>query len=112
MRVIELDAGNWRTPSDFYDALLAALGSPKWHGRNVNALADSMVYGGINSIAPPYTVQISNADHLPTAVREAIITTAAVIEAVCADRRARAGVDTHVKLQLAKPSPTSPMRRP
>ncbi|MBC9884143.1 barstar family protein, partial [Bradyrhizobium sp. INPA01-394B] len=42
----------WR---DFYDALLAALGAPEGHGRNLNALIDSMVWAGMNAVEAPYT---------------------------------------------------------
>jgi RNAse (barnase) inhibitor barstar len=59
MRIIELDASNWTTVLDFYDALLPALGAPEWHGKNVNALVDSIVWGGINAVEPPYTIRIS-----------------------------------------------------
>ena len=31
MRIIELDAAKWKTVLDFYHALLASIGAPKWH---------------------------------------------------------------------------------
>ena len=65
MRVVELDAAHWRTAQDFYDALLAALGAPEGHGHSVNALIDSMVYGGMNAVEPPYTVRIKNLKGAP-----------------------------------------------
>ncbi|MBO9575444.1 MAG: barstar family protein [Sphingobium sp.] len=58
MRTIELDASNWRSFPDFYEALLAGLGAPDWHGRNLDALIDSMVYGGINTIERPFRIQV------------------------------------------------------
>ena len=60
MKVIELDAGLWREYLDFARALLAVLEAPHWHGTGVDALIDSMVYGGINGVEPPYTVVIKN----------------------------------------------------
>lgn|ERR1700724_3855860 len=72
MRVIELDAGNWSTVLDFYDALLAALGAPEWHGRNLNALVDSMILGGINAVEPPYTIRILGIEKLPKDVGDEI----------------------------------------
>jgi len=72
MRLITLDAAAWKTYDDFYGALLKAVGAPEWHGRNINALIDSMVWGGINAVEPPYTVRILNADAVPPAVREEI----------------------------------------
>ena len=60
MRTIRLNAENWKTVLDFYDALLAALGAPDWHGASIDAMIDSMIWGGINDVDPPYTVQIQN----------------------------------------------------
>ncbi len=68
MRIIELDAANWKTPIDFYVALLAALGAPKSHGNSINALIDSMIWGGINAVNPPYKIVVSNIRHVPSDV--------------------------------------------
>jgi RNAse (barnase) inhibitor barstar len=57
MKVIRLDASRWRTPNDFYSALLPELGAPGWHGRNLDALYDSLS-GGINEVEPPFAVEI------------------------------------------------------
>jgi len=65
MRVIELDATNWKTWEDFYAVLLGALVAPEWHGDSVNALVDSMIWGGINEIDPPYRIVVRNIQHLP-----------------------------------------------
>lgn len=59
MKIIELDASGWLTPIDFYDALLASLGAPKRHGKNINALIDSMIVGDINSVEAPYRVVVT-----------------------------------------------------
>jgi hypothetical protein len=72
MRIIELDAGKWATDLDFYNALLAALGSPKWHGYSVDALVDSMIWGGINAVEPLYIVRVQNVSRLPKAVVDEI----------------------------------------
>ena len=53
MRIIDLSATNWKSTLDFYDALLAALGAPRGHGKSVDALIDSMVWGGMNKVEPP-----------------------------------------------------------
>ena len=70
MRIIELDATKWKTTSDFYDALLAAIGAPRGHGRSPDALIDSMIWGGMNAVEPPYTVRILGTAALPTDVRD------------------------------------------
>jgi len=69
MNFIDLDASSWKTPLDFYEALLAALGAPHWHGRNINALIDSMVYGGINNLDSPLSIRITGAENLPEDAR-------------------------------------------
>jgi hypothetical protein len=56
-------------PSDFYESILAVLEAPHWHGTNVNALIDSMLYGGINGIDPPYRIWIKGTANLPVAVK-------------------------------------------
>jgi RNAse (barnase) inhibitor barstar len=63
---IELNGSGWQTPLDFYDALLAALSAPHWHGRSLDALLDSMIGGGINAVEAPYTVTIESAEEPST----------------------------------------------
>jgi hypothetical protein len=70
MRNIELDAKNWTSVVDFYNALLLSIGAPEWHGRTINALVDSMIWGEINRIEPPYTIQIHGVEQLPGDVRD------------------------------------------
>ena len=42
MRQIILDALGWKEKDDFYGDLLPSLGAPNWHGRNLDALNDSI----------------------------------------------------------------------
>jgi hypothetical protein len=56
-----LDARPWRTENDFIEAIVSALGGPTWHGRNYNALYDSMVVGSMNEIEPLYEIIIKGA---------------------------------------------------
>ncbi len=62
MKIIELDANGWLTALDFYDALLAALGAPHWHGRSIDALIDSIIYGNINPVEAPYRILATGLD--------------------------------------------------
>lgn len=48
-----------RTIEDFFDKVLPQCGSPSWHGRNLDALNDSWVTGGIDALGPPYDFQFS-----------------------------------------------------
>ena len=45
---------------DVYDAFFKAVGAPSWHGRNFNALRDSIYTGEINEIETPYIIRIAN----------------------------------------------------
>ncbi len=45
---------------DFYDAFFAAVGAPIWHGRNRDALNDSISTGGINEVEIPYRLEVVN----------------------------------------------------
>lgn len=60
MREITIDGTSWETPDDFYDAFFKAVGAPSWHGRNFNALRDSICTGQINRIEVPYLIRITN----------------------------------------------------
>lgn len=68
MTTIQLDAAGWCSALDFYDALLAGLLAPDWHGRNIDALINSMIVGAINKVEAPYRVAITG---LQSATREA-----------------------------------------
>lgn len=52
IRIINMDASKWRTGHDLYDTILPTLGAPGWHGKNDNALSESMVWGEINAMSP------------------------------------------------------------
>ena len=73
MRVIELNAQNWQTVLDYYDALKEALGSCPGHGSSPDAWVDSMIYGGMNEVQAPYIVRITGTascgDHLKAEIR-------------------------------------------
>lgn len=61
MNVIRLDGSGWRSPDDFYSALFPQLGAPAWHGRNLDALEESLGDGDINQVGPPFQVVVENA---------------------------------------------------
>lgn len=70
MHQIELDATTWKSKDDFYDAVLSALGAPDWHGRNFDALRDSIVTGDINEVEPPFAITVRG---WPTTDRAALV---------------------------------------
>jgi RNAse (barnase) inhibitor barstar len=58
MRELILNAADWATRDDVYDAFFRAVGAPEWHGRNLDALADSIRGGSINQVEVPYRLVI------------------------------------------------------
>lgn len=69
MQEIVMDAANWASPDDVYDSFFEAVGAPSWHGRNFNALRDSIEGGRINRIEVPYLIRIKNASSMKPAAR-------------------------------------------
>ncbi len=63
--IIDVDASRWSSSRDIYEAILPRLGAPDWHGDSVNALTESMVWGEINAIEPPYTLRIHGTENIP-----------------------------------------------
>jgi hypothetical protein len=59
---LKMDARGWKGFDDLYDSFFAAVGAPVWHGRNFDALNDSIVGGGINRVDLPYVLVIENLD--------------------------------------------------
>ena len=100
VRTIELDAQGWNTGLDFYEALLAAIGAPAWHSSGVNALIDSMVWGGINSVEPPYEVLIHEVQGLADDARREVERAEQAIEEARADFLQQRGYDPGVSLKI------------
>ena len=62
MRELIMDGANWNSMDDVYDAFFKAVGAPSWHGRNFDALNDSIGTDQINEIEVPYRLIIRNFD--------------------------------------------------
>ncbi len=100
MRIIELDATKWQNVMDFYHALLASVEAPQWHGRSPDALIDSMIWGGINAVEPPYTVRISGSATLPKDVRDHIELVKCALAEARLDYSSRQGSDVEVVVEI------------
>jgi hypothetical protein len=100
MRVIELNAANWKTVGDFYAALLPELGAPEWHGDSVNALVDSMIWGEINQIDPPYRIIVRNVRDLPRDVANELNWAKHGLAKGRADFQARKNYDVVVEFEI------------
>jgi RNAse (barnase) inhibitor barstar len=62
MKELTLDGAGWTTNDDVYSAFFLAVGAPEWHGRNFDALNDSIANGSINKVEVPYRVVLKNYD--------------------------------------------------
>lgn len=82
--LIMLDAADWSQPGDFYEALLPRLNAPDWHGRNLDALWDSLTRGQINGLEPPFAVKVFNTANFSSELRDFM----ARAEALFADAQA------------------------
>ena len=60
MREIVLNGADWGSTNDVYEAFFRAVGAPDWHGRNLDALADSIRGGSINQVEVPYRLVIKS----------------------------------------------------
>jgi RNAse (barnase) inhibitor barstar len=64
MRELVLNGADWTTKDDVYDAFFHAVGAPEWHGRNLDALADSISGASINNVEVPYRLVIKSYDRI------------------------------------------------
>jgi RNAse (barnase) inhibitor barstar len=70
MRELVLNGADWATKDDVYNTFFHAVGAPEWHGRNLDALADSIAGGQINQVEVPYRLVIQNYNLIGTAAKE------------------------------------------
>jgi len=54
MTELTLNGAEWKTRDDVYDSFFRAVGATDWHGRNFNALRDSIATGSINTVEVRY----------------------------------------------------------
>lgn len=66
---IFIDWKNIANEEDFYNSLLPQLDAPEWHGRNLDALSDTLVGGEINGIEPPMCIINLNVESLAVQLR-------------------------------------------
>ena len=93
MPKVLLDGQSWVSSDDFYEALLAALGAPSWHGRNLDALEETLRSGETNALNPPLDLAISGMESMGGEAR----TTVHRFNELVSDLRA---ADIDIRLQL------------
>ena len=67
---IVIDWKEIQSEDQFYDYFLPKVSAPSWHGRNLNALGDSIVTGDVNGIEPPYKIVIKNKECVSVNLQE------------------------------------------
>ncbi len=70
VKEILLTSQGWKNAEDFYDAFFKAVGAPKWHGRNLDALRDSIGTGSINELEVPYIIRITGTERMSPETRQ------------------------------------------
>lgn len=55
---ITIDWSRIQSEAEFYERVLSQLNAPHWHGRNLDALSDSIGTGSINGVEPPYSISV------------------------------------------------------
>ncbi|HWZ97932.1 MAG TPA: barstar family protein [Candidatus Dormibacteraeota bacterium] len=64
MTELLLDASSWKTKDDVYDSFFRVIGAPSWHGRNLDALHDSIGSGQVNSVEVSYRLIVRNSQDI------------------------------------------------
>ncbi len=73
MKEIEIQGSWWKSQDDFFDAIFNELGSPGWHARNIDALAESLSSGDTNDINPPIRFKIEGFTIMDEEVQDIVI---------------------------------------
>ena len=101
-KIINIDASSWTSSHDLYDGILPLLGAPVWHGKNMNALTESIVWGEINAVEPPYTLRVQGTADLPAGIAEELGWLKEGVENAREAFKAIKGYDIDVEVELLK----------
>lgn len=101
MRIINLDAQNWKTEIDVNNAILCSLDAPASYTRgSLDALLELMVLGEVGATEPPYILRLSSTKGLPAAVAEWLSHIVEGIAEYRADQKAQWGHDIEANLEI------------
>jgi len=70
MKELNMDASSWKDREGLYLSFFKAVDAPEWHGKNFNALRDSIAVGDINGIEVPYCIVITNFASVPASLKQ------------------------------------------
>jgi hypothetical protein len=99
MKLIEIDATRCNNRKEFGRLLQDAIQAIPGHGSSIEAFVDSMVFGTMSELAPPYTIVV--AGDLKPEVRAFVADLSNAIGQARLERRTRRGDDVEVILKLA-----------
>ena len=99
MKVVEIDAGGCRNPKEFGQLLQDAIQAIPGHGSSIEAFVDSMVFGTMSDLSPPYTIVVTG--DLKPEVRAFVADLSNAIGQARLERRTRRGDDVEVIVKLA-----------
>ena len=67
---LEIDWEKIESQDSFYELFLSVISAPEWHGRNLDALSDSVVAGGVVKAGPPFCIKHLNCSKSHKSIRE------------------------------------------
>ena len=70
MHSIRIDWAKILSESEMWDAICREGQEPTWHGRNLDALNDSWVNGGVSESGPPYKFHFLNCNRVAETLTE------------------------------------------
>lgn len=98
MKTIEIDASRCGNPKEFARLLQDAIQAIPGHGSSIEAFVDSMVFGTMSELAPPYMIVVIG--ELKPAVRAFAFDLSNAIGQARLERRTRRGDDVEVVLKV------------
>jgi hypothetical protein len=92
MKILNLDASQWKSPVDFYAAVNAAVKAPEGYSHGVNALFEAMIWDHAGDPDyPPYAVRIYNLPAAPQDVQDEVSLIAKLVPEVLTEFQQRKG---------------------
>ena len=98
MKRIEIDVAACRNPKEFGRVLQEAILALPGHGSSVEAFVDSMVFGTMSELSPPYRIVVLG--ELRPEVRAFAADLSNAIGQARLERRTRRGDDVEVSLKV------------
>jgi RNAse (barnase) inhibitor barstar len=100
MKEFFMDAGKWKSLDDLYLSFFEAVKAPAWHGKNLNAIHDSIGGGQVNGVEVPYRLVFKNYDQLSGDLKEKIDFFIEVVSDL-----AKEGVPVEVRIESGERQP-------